>query len=78
MIADVELTDTFGGEANYNWVRRHKIDCKDKSDLAIMREAKRLVGLNGVRGRKEEYGDMVAFYPYGTCMVMFITFDHFS
>ena len=26
MIYAIEITDTFGGEANYSWVRRHSFD----------------------------------------------------
>lgn len=78
MKAYVEFTDTFGGESNYSWVERHSFDCKDMSDLSVMRKAKALLGLSGCRGRKEDCGDMISFYPYGSCTVMFITFDHFD
>jgi hypothetical protein len=37
-----------------------------------MRRAKAAVGITGTRGRKEDYGDMVRFTPYGTATVMFI------
>lgn len=70
----VEYTDTFGGEANYCWVDRHEIEIGDNvSDLALVRRAKELVGLNGVRGRMDAYGDMWVFHPYRSCTVMFIT-----
>lgn len=26
----VEITDTFGGEANYSWVTRHKVSAKNR------------------------------------------------
>jgi hypothetical protein len=45
-----ELTDTFGGEANYSWVRRVEIEAPaDISDLALVRRAKAALGLSGVR-----------------------------
>jgi len=31
--------------------------------------------LAGVRGTKESYGDMIAFRPYGACVVMFVTYS---
>ena len=47
----VEFTDTFGGEANYSWVRRYMVQAK------TMRGAMRKVSAhNGTRTRKN-YGD---------------------
>lgn len=40
----VELTDTFGGEANYSWVRR--IICRAKSEKGAARILARETGLN--------------------------------
>ena len=68
---DVEYTDTFGGEANYCWVRRARVD--GKSPLAVMRAAKAAVGLSGVRGRTYRNGDCTEFRPYGMATVMFVT-----
>ena len=31
----VEVTDTFGGEANYSWVTRHKVRAKSKRGALI-------------------------------------------
>ena len=80
MAYDVELTDTFGGEANYAWVRRAVVRSDDVRDdqqryyrRAIMRRAKASVGLSGVRGRTEPFGDGYEFRPYGACMVLFVT-----
>jgi len=68
-----EYTDTFGGEANYSWVKRHEIELpKNISDLALMRRAKKWAGLTNVRGRSENWGDSLAFYPCGSCTVLFI------
>jgi hypothetical protein len=74
MKAKVEYTDTFGGESNYSWVDRFSFDPKDMSDLAIVRKAKKLCNLNGVRGVTNKIGDMIEFRPYKICTVMFITF----
>ncbi len=70
-----ELTDTFGGEANYCWVRRETFTVPDNaSDLAIVRAGKAALGLTGVRCRTENYGDSFTLRPYGACVVAFITY----
>jgi hypothetical protein len=68
-----EYTDTFGGEANYCWVKRGELHAT--TDLSRVREAKAAVGLSGVRCRREDLGDMIALYPYGICRVLFITWN---
>ena len=75
MKCNVEVTDTFGGESNYSWVRRYTFEMPDgASDLAIMRRAKREAGYSGVRGKVSKLGEMLEFRPYRVCHVMFITF----
>ena len=93
MLYHVEYTDTFGGEANYCWVKRATIHMPELTrygydgssnyvqanrthEREIMRKAKAAMGLTGVRGRKEEWGETIAFYPYGSCAVMFVTPDY--
>jgi hypothetical protein len=89
---NVELTDTFGGEANYSWVRRAKVASPEWTTFkdwdgngrreprafqrTLMRRAKAAVGLTGIRGRTESYGDTYEFRPYGMCQVMFVTWDY--
>ena len=69
----VEYTDTFGGEANYSWLRRYEIETKqDASRAAVMRAAKSAAGLSGVRGRTEDRGDMLRFVPFRSCTVLFV------
>jgi hypothetical protein len=70
-----EWTDTFGGEANYSWVKRATIEAGDEpSDVALMRRAKAALGLSGLRGRTFNHGDMMEFRPYGMCCVLFVTY----
>lgn len=72
-----EITDTFGGEANYCWVQRGTIAGDPKmnmSDLAIVRRVKKLIGWNGVKCRVDYFGDNIAIYPAGMCQVCFISF----
>lgn len=71
---DVEYTDTFGGEANYAWVRRATITAPENaSDSLLIRRAKRAIGIDG-RHRVDSYGDTIVVLPYGTCTVLFITY----
>ena len=87
---DVEYTDTFGGEANYCWVKRVTVMmpelthygydggtnyCKANKvyQRELMKKAKAALGLTGLRGKVESYGDMIRFEPYGYATVMFIT-----
>ena len=68
---EAEYTDTFGGEANYCWVRRATLEMPcGLSDRAIMRRVKRELGLSGMRGRVENYGDEWTFKPWGRCTIM--------
>jgi hypothetical protein len=69
-----ELTDTFGGEANYSWVRRVELEAPESiSDLALVRRAKAALGLSGVRCERSNHGDMLELRPVGSCTVMFLS-----
>ena len=70
----VELTDTFGGEANYGWVERYTLHLPEgSSQRKVLRAAKKEAGLTGLRGVTEGYGDMYAFRPRDMNVVMFVT-----
>lgn len=72
-----EYTDTFGGEANYSWVRRAEFTVPVGAPrAAVMRAGKKALGLTGVRCTVENYGDDLALYPAGSCTVAFINFSH--
>lgn len=76
---DVEVTDTFGGEANYCWVRRYTVDgsCSTAShaDRKLVRAAKRAAGWSG-RTVSTNFGDMIEVRPRdrSVCQIMFITY----
>ena len=71
----VELTDTFGGEANYSWLIKETLHTNQRySDQWIVRQAKALVGMSTVRGRTTNYGDSIRIDFPAQCQVMFITF----
>ena len=78
IIAKVEYTDTFGGEPNYCQVRRVEFDCECMSDLAIVRKAKNLIGISGLKANRSSFdaGDMMArYFDNATVMFITITFD---
>lgn len=62
-----ELTH-YSYDGGTNYVRSNRI-----YERELMRKAKAAMGLTGIRGRKESCGDLIAFYPYGTATVMFIS-----
>lgn len=79
LITHVEVTDTYGGEANYSWVRRHELrGLEGKSDLAIVRRVKREIGWSGHRCRTKKWGDGIRIVPRGICQVCFIDFHTFG
>ena len=77
MKASIELTDTFGREANYCWVKRYTLESADKlTDRQIIRRAKALAGVN-CRHKKSDYGDMIRLdFAPAWLAVMFISFDY--
>ena len=76
-----EVTDTFGGEANYSWVRRGTAPSKEGenfSDLAAVRRVKKAIGWKGVRCAMITDGDTITLRPRGMHQVCFITFYPFG
>ncbi len=65
-----EYTDTFGGEANYSWIKRGNVRAATLQKAYVL--ARKAIGLTGSRGRKDEYGDMISFKPYNSCTVLFV------
>ena len=75
MFANVEMTDTFGGEANYCWVRRASFLCDGLTDRQIILRAKAAMGVTGYRSNTAAYGDEFRLDMCGANEVIFITFD---
>ena len=74
-IMDIEVTDAFGGEANYSWVRRYTAPYSvEESRYAQVRRAKKECGFNGVRCKVEDYGDSITLRPYNKSIVIFINY----
>lgn len=73
MNVKVEVTDTFGGQANYCWVNRFEV--AEGTDLQLVRRAKKAAGWNGLRCKVSDFGDMLEVRPVGKrapCWIMFI------
>jgi len=69
----IELTDTFGGEANYTWVRRATFEAPDNATRAvIVRRAKRAIDLHA-RHRTTDFGDCIQLDFPNWCARAFIT-----
>ena len=72
-----EVTDTYGGESNYSWVKRGTVASRpgeNYSDLAAVRRVKKAIGWNGLRCIKSGDGDNITLHPVGICQVCFINF----
>lgn len=68
---DYEFTDTFGGEANYCWVKRGTIEAD--SDLSAVRKAKAAVGITDWPCKRDHYGDQIVLKLYRSCTILFVT-----
>jgi len=74
-----ELTDTFGGEANYAWVKRGVVELKlgetidSITNLAIVRRVKAAIDWQGIHCETESWGDDITLRPRGMCQVCFIS-----
>ena len=77
-----EVTDTFGGEANYSWVRRATIPAgpENEPQRSIMKRAKHALQLTGMRGVTTRMNGFEGyeFRPSGMCMVAFVQWDNWS
>lgn len=75
---DIEVTDTFGGDANYSWVKRGTTNCTSRRGRIAA--AKKLAGWDGwCRVTVDDYGDMMKITPTatsGVCQVAFVTFHY--
>lgn len=73
---EIEITDTFGGEANYCWVKRGTTRAQTRRGK--IEAAKRLAGWQGWCRVKvvANHGDLLEVRPVdtaGVCQVAFIT-----
>jgi len=72
----VTHTDTFGGEPNYGWVKRHEFTIhRDASQRNITRKAKLLAGMTGVKADTYDYDMGLTIRPRGYNQVIFVDFE---
>jgi hypothetical protein len=72
----VTHTDTFCGEPNYGWVKRYEfIVEKSASQRRVIRKAKALSGMTGVKADTYDYGDGYTVKPRGYHQVIFVDFE---
>lgn len=75
MSYNIEVTDTYGGEANYCWVKRGKTSGTTRRRM--IKDVKDLAGWTGwCRVKVESYGDMTVVRPVSTsgiCQIAFVT-----
>lgn len=62
-----ELTH-FGYDGGTNYAAANKRYTRE-----LMRRAKAAVGISGLRGKRETWGDMEVFRPYGMATILFVT-----
>lgn len=72
----VTQTDTFGGEPNYGWANRYEfaVDA-NASQYSVVRKAKALAGMTGVKADTYDYGDGFTVKPRGYNQVIFVDFE---
>lgn len=66
----IEVTDTFGGEANYSWVTRHKIHANSMRG-AVNKLSRRLVCM--AWRINSNYGDMMRYDSKSGATCFFIS-----
>jgi hypothetical protein len=76
MNCTIELTDTFGGEANYSWVDRKTFCIDGLSEKQVIRKARKLVGLTGVKTVKTDFGEMIQWDFPNACVRAFLIFNY--
>jgi hypothetical protein len=72
----VTQTDTFGGEANYSWANRYEFAIhKSTSQRNIVRKAKSLAGMTGVKSDTYDYDVGLTIKPRGYNQIIFVDFE---
>lgn len=74
---NIEITDTYGGEANYAWVVRGEVHTHKETINARVRAAKRFAGWQGIKCFVEripdEFETLVIRPRTGLCQIMFVS-----
>ena len=76
MKVTVTQTDTFNGEANYSWANRYEFAINSEaSQRNIVRKAKFLAGMTGVKADTFDYDSGLTIRPRGYNQVIFVDFE---
>ena len=73
MIYEYEYTDTFGGEANYSWVKRGKVAAN--SFAHAIRKVKQELGIWCRTRKVADHGDMARYNLVNHCQCIFINWS---
>ena len=72
MLWKIETTDTFGGQANYSWVRREEIILPDGlTERQTIQALRTAAGLTGSGARTLSMGEGYEWRHPGACIVTF-------
>lgn len=70
----IEMTDTFGGEANYSWIKTACIDAPcDASARMLVRRAKKALGITAAHRPPADYGDQIRIDLRNHAICIFIS-----
>jgi hypothetical protein len=78
MKARITVTDTFGGEVNYSWMKSFSITFPETvTDLAMVRQVKKRIQWNGLPCSVLNFGDFIEIRPRknGYNVVCFVDFQ---
>lgn len=65
IICKVTMTDLYGGEFNYSWVKRLNLEFNDTaSNLSIIRRIKSELGISGIKPKYKEFNKNSEFGLY--------------
>lgn len=75
---NIEMTDTFGGDANYSWVKRAKLDLPANcTNRKLLKEIRKAFDLGSCKLRKTmDCGDMIRWDIQGACVCIFATWEY--
>jgi hypothetical protein len=66
----IELTDTYGGEANYSWVKRFKVSAATMR--GAITKASKEIGLQGRLNKQYDDGETVRYNVLGAALCLFV------
>jgi hypothetical protein len=71
----IEITDTYGGEANYSWVNRLEIEDKRQSLRQILKQVRKHFGITCKFRKVYDLNDCIRYNFDKQCVCMFIMWE---